>query len=592
MTFVSRFCVLLPTFRAAILLAAVCCVGCSSESEPVTSQHTKYQVAEDSGAAAQPAPEAAPPPGTPREQPPRDELSAAARSAGVASSAPSAVPAVPAAVPVPAEVAVPPVMPSPSAPTEPTVTPPSGTTVTETAPAPLASTDAVPATPVPGAIPSQSPAGRSSEKPDGLLAELENLARQQPSGTTRASLLADMVKIQNTIVQKAEVLLVMNVDGKVQQQAALFKLGALRELNRAGDPDAARRLNDFVAEMLRSKTPEVAQLGRRLSFAGMLQAFESNPSGDAQGVLTEFKKLFAQENKDAVTLEFGNQVASVFERSGNQKEAVEVLKMLAEAYTAVDPALQANVTELNERIRIVEADFQGKIKALETGQPEALEQLVTAATSVLDGKPLGEMSFLVTRSLAQLIESRSQPAAQQVYAKLAAVYANHPAAELGKQAQGSLDLFKRRSALLGQPIVVEGSTVQGTPFNWATYKGKVVLVDFWSSSYLPYLQQVPAVKRIYDQYRDQGFEIVAINLDQDVRLLKEVSALQPLPWVTVISDDPNKRGADYPLVAKCGIESIPFSLLLDRTGAVAFVNPPRNTLEAKIQELLKPSAKP
>ena len=40
----------------------------------------------------------------------------------------------------------------------------------------------------------------------------------------------------------------------------------------------------------------------------------------------------------------------------------------------------------------------------------------------------------------------------------------------------------RRLALVGTPLELEGTKLDGTPLDWKAYRGKVVLVQFWTSA--------------------------------------------------------------------------------------------------------------
>ena len=243
---------------------------------------------------------------------------------------------------------------------------------------------------------------------------------------------------------------------------------------------------------------------------------------------------------------------------------------------------------MQERLRIMEIDLRGKMNAVMAGQPESVKQLSDAVDTLLAGQPLGEMTLTMVRSMAQALESTQPELAKQLYTKLATAYGNHKNPQLVEATKDSLDMFQRRAAVVGQPFTVEGVTTDGAAFDWQKYKGKVVLIDFWATWCGPCLQEMPNIKRTHDQYRDRGFEVVGVNLDDDAQRLQQFLSLQPLPWATVISSDPSTRGAGHPLAVKCGVEAIPFTVLVDRNGTAVAINPPREGLDQRIEELLGP----
>ena len=42
-------------------------------------------------------------------------------------------------------------------------------------------------------------------------------------------------------------------------------------------------------------------------------------------------------------------------------------------------------------------------------------------------------------------------------------------------------------------------------------RGKPVLINFWASWCPPCRTEMPAIQKVYDEYRDQGFEVLAVN---------------------------------------------------------------------------------
>ena len=65
------------------------------------------------------------------------------------------------------------------------------------------------------------------------------------------------------------------------------------------------------------------------------------------------------------------------------------------------------------------------------------------------------------------------------------------------------------SELIGKVVPNFSATdLDGKPISLQDYRGKVVLLDFWAVWCGPCLTEIPNVKRVYDTYKDQGFDII------------------------------------------------------------------------------------
>lgn len=72
--------------------------------------------------------------------------------------------------------------------------------------------------------------------------------------------------------------------------------------------------------------------------------------------------------------------------------------------------------------------------------------------------------------------------------------------------------------------------LDGKTVRLADYRGKVVLLDFWSVHCGPCVAEAPKLSGTYHRYRDRGFEIVGINAGDELSELKEFAGKHRMPW--------------------------------------------------------------
>lgn len=100
---------------------------------------------------------------------------------------------------------------------------------------------------------------------------------------------------------------------------------------------------------------------------------------------------------------------------------------------------------------------------------------------------------------------------------------------------------------------------QDNPIQLSKLQAKLVYVDFWASWCRPCKSSFPWMISMKEKYKDQGFEIVAINLDKDKTLAYEFIKTQAVNFP--IAFDPQAIVAE-----KYGIEGMPSSYLVDVDG--------------------------
>ena len=169
-------------------------------------------------------------------------------------------------------------------------------------------------------------------------------------------------------------------------------------------------------------------------------------------------------------------------------------------------------------------------------------------------------------------------------------YQDHPNPQVAESVKISAEYAIRRLSLIGKPLPLTGKNLDGSPFNWEAYRGKYVLVDFWATWCTPCLEEIPNIERNLLQYRQAGFEVVGVNLDDSRQTLEQFLSNRILPWPTITSDDENAIGMDTPIAVHCGVDGIPFLVLVDPKGIVIEINPRGERLGEVLQSMLSVDA--
>jgi thiol-disulfide isomerase/thioredoxin len=116
------------------------------------------------------------------------------------------------------------------------------------------------------------------------------------------------------------------------------------------------------------------------------------------------------------------------------------------------------------------------------------------------------------------------------------------------------------------------------------FKGKVVYLDFWASWCLPCKKSFPWMNEMKQNYAEQGFEIIAINLDKERKLADEFLAEVDVNF-TIAYDESGQSASLYKL------KGMPSSYLIVRDGKVyashiGFRDKDKLQLEQTIKNLL------
>jgi len=126
------------------------------------------------------------------------------------------------------------------------------------------------------------------------------------------------------------------------------------------------------------------------------------------------------------------------------------------------------------------------------------------------------------------------------------------------------------------------NTPEGTPLALSSLRGKYILIDFWASWCGPCRKENPNVVAAFNKYKDKGFDILGVSLDREKGAWVKAIADDHLTWhhVSDLKFWQNEAAVKY------GVQSIPFSVLLDKEGKIIGKNLRGEELAKKLAELM------
>lgn len=189
--------------------------------------------------------------------------------------------------------------------------------------------------------------------------------------------------------------------------------------------------------------------------------------------------------------------------------------------------------------------------------------------------------------LLQVFEELAEqnPNDRTAHRKLAEIYQKLGNTELAEEHRLKSEPVQ---ALIGKPVPdFSALDLDGNPISLEQYRGKVVLLDFRATWSFASLEDAPNVKKVYDTYKDKGFDIIGISLDNDEKKLRDYLKKYEIPWRQVYS---GKRW-DSPIAQQYGIRNIPTGWLIDRDGTLISQQANGHLLESLVSEAVTEAEK-
>lgn len=117
-------------------------------------------------------------------------------------------------------------------------------------------------------------------------------------------------------------------------------------------------------------------------------------------------------------------------------------------------------------------------------------------------------------------------------------------------------------AAVNLPPFILPQALDGQVVSSDAYKGQALLITFFAPWCAPCLQEIPMFNAVQDQYKNQGFSVVALAVDEGgpgtiAKLMREAG----IKYQVLLSDDATRKEFG-------GVDMIPTAFLVNKQGHV------------------------
>ena len=133
-------------------------------------------------------------------------------------------------------------------------------------------------------------------------------------------------------------------------------------------------------------------------------------------------------------------------------------------------------------------------------------------------------------------------------------------------------------AVVGESFSFDLPGIDGVRIDTREYLGKFVLIDNWATWCGPCMEKMPQLRELNDTWNAKGLQVIGIDWDRDVDKGKKAIEREGQTWPQI---NPYTFIGDHLTLwnKACGIDTLPYLVLLDTNGKVKAAGRPHHVLE-------------
>ncbi len=264
------------------------------------------------------------------------------------------------------------------------------------------------------------------------------------------------------------------------------------------------------------------------------------------------------------------ETVAAYVQEGILPDGMAALERLAEA-SADDEDLAAFVD-----FRLIQARYAASMEAPDADPVKLQEAWFESLAKYVEDHPRAAEAAEALLQLAFRDEFEGRDA--EAIARYGEIAKSFPDTAQARKAAGAV----RRLESVGKPLDLAGNSLDGKQVSVASFKGRPVLVHFWSTDCEPCKVDLAQIRELQSKFGPQRFACVGVAVDSDRAKLEKFLASKPLAWPQLHE----QGGLDSRLAEELGVLALPTMILVAADGTVADRNVSITDLERKLSDLL------
>jgi thiol-disulfide isomerase/thioredoxin len=398
-----------------------------------------------------------------------------------------------------------------------------------------------------------------------------------------------------------------NASDRLRSEGRRGQLQALSHLASLGDLKAAERLKTMAINNLDSDDDLLVSDSQLVLIGFGIEDLQNGVDSAPRQIVDWVRRLASTASKsDVPAMMVMGQARQSLVSYGHDEQAKEVRDTIIDLFAdSPDPkiAKMAAMMAGNVRFdgidsllnRIIRPNDSPETDAI--SDPDVTVQAWTEAAETLIDESADLQTVQYLSGAAVEFESRGKTAwAEATYDVMQGRFTDQESASF-RELTMAIDAYRSRQNAVGREFDFSLPSVDGGPLSMSDYRGKVVLMPFWTIDFPQSLQILPALKQWVDKHPD-NLVVVGMNLDADperVQVFTRKSGLdfrsfrapnRPLSSGDAASSSDLSGGNPNPAAAQFGVVSLPCVAVFDRQGKVVKIDFAGRQLQETLDRLL------